>query len=102
MEKNDILLILRNTAEKLSLLGITTEIKLKTITNKRWRRQITEYYLQLFDRHQVYYLSYSEDKTFLLTNNKQVIITEFHCTNTINSLGLEILQIINQGKQNRD
>lgn len=35
MEKNDILLILRNTAEKLSLLGITTEIKLKTITNKR-------------------------------------------------------------------
>ena len=89
MEKNDILLILRNTAEKLSFLGITTEIKLKTITNKRWR-------------HQVYYLSYSEDKTFLLTNNKQVIITEFHCTNTINSLGLEILQIINQGKQNRD
>ena len=93
MNTDDVSLILRNTAEELSLCGVKSQIKITSLRRKKRRKKAFRLDLQIFDQGTLYVLIYSETNKFILMEDKQKVI-EFTCTKTVNSLGIEILQAI--------
>ena len=95
MDQDEILLILRNTADELSFCGVKTEIKMHKVSQKKWQRKKHYFYLQISDQGQYYDLIYTRGRTVTLINhvNKNTLF-EFTCTDTNHMLGVEILQVI--------